>query len=354
MYVDDLIADAGVFPQQLDLHGRRVLFVKLPEARIREAAFLDDRVLGGDVLASWVPLDALEAASPPDRPLAPLWIFHIGHCGSTLLSRLLPAVAPLLPIREPTVLRTLAHARRGSGGSTDLREDEWLGVFELMVSLLSRGHRPGEPALIKATSDCNNLIAPALSRSAASRAVLMYVSLRSYLATMIVDGVPRPDVDGHVESRLRDLRPFLDDPNCLAPGRLLPPGQRAAIVWLSGVVQLGRARDALEGSVMTLDFDDFLQDAAGNLAGAAHFLGLPDDGRAVAGAIGGPIMRTYAKAPDHAYTPASRIAQLRENYARSAEQIDEGLRWADTMATSHAGIAEALSRFPFRPRSDAD
>ena len=65
-------------------------------------------------------------------------------------------------------------------------------------------------------------------------------------------------------------------------------------------------------------------------------------------------MRTYAKAPDHPFTPASRIAQLRENYARSAEQIDEGLRWADTMATRHARIAEALSRIPLDPRSDAD
>ena len=194
MQLEALMADPGVFPQRLDTETGRVLFVKLTEARIRDAAFLDDRVLGNDVLGSWIPLEALADVRPPEQA-PPQWIFHIGHCGSTLLSRLLPAVAPLWPVREPMVLRSLAGALRASGGS---RSDDWQRLFDMMVSLVSRSFHSDEPALIKATSDCNNLIEPALARSAASRAVLMYVPLKSYLATMIVDGAARPDVEGHV------------------------------------------------------------------------------------------------------------------------------------------------------------
>lgn len=344
MRLDALIADPDIFPQRLDMDGRRVLFVKLTEATIRDAAFLDDRMLRGDVLASWVPLDALAALKPPESP-PPMWIFHIGHCGSTLLSRLLPAIAPLLPVREPTVLRTLAESRRASGNPRVPGDDEWPRLFELMVALVARSYRPDQTALIKATSDCNNLVEPALARSPACRALLMYVSLRSYLATMIVDGRPRPDVDGHVASRLRDLRPFLDDPDSLLLDDLAPE-HRAAVVWLSGVARLDHAGEALAERVMTLDFDAFLEDAENGLTGIAGFLGLPFDEGDIASAIDGPIMRTYAKAPDHPYTPVSRTAQLAENYARSAKQIDEAMRWTDALVSRHARLAEAIARFP--------
>ena len=93
-----------------------------------------------------------------------MWIFHIGHCGSTLLSRLLPAIAPLLPVREPAVLRTLAESRRASGNPRGRGDDERSRLFELMVSLVARSYRPDQTALIKAASDCNNLIEPALAR----------------------------------------------------------------------------------------------------------------------------------------------------------------------------------------------
>ena len=36
------------------------------------------------------------------------WIFHIGHVGSTLVSRLLGELAGVLAIREPRLLRDLA------------------------------------------------------------------------------------------------------------------------------------------------------------------------------------------------------------------------------------------------------
>ena len=50
-------------------------------------------------------VSALRDAPPtPD----PRFIFHIGHCGSTLLSRALDASLRTLPLREPLTLRRLA------------------------------------------------------------------------------------------------------------------------------------------------------------------------------------------------------------------------------------------------------
>lgn len=347
MDLDALIADPDIFPQRLDREARRILFVKLDEAQIRDASFLDDRVLRPDMMAAWIPLDALLAARPKSRSRPAAWIFHIGHCGSTLLSRLLPAIAPMLPIREPQALRALAEARRHPVRDPVQQADgDWQRLFDLILSLFSRGYRPDQTALIKSTSDCNALIEPALAADPGSRAVLMYVSLRNYLATMIVDGQPRPDVDGHVATRLHELQPLLDEPGSLLRQDLAPE-HRAAVVWLSGVAQLDQARRALPDRVMTLDFDEFLQNVPTELARTARFLGATVDGGTVAEAIAGPVMRTNAKAPDRPFTPSLRSAKLAANYASSREQIDEGMRWADSLASGNSRLAGVARWFPF-------
>ena len=347
MDLNALIADPDIFPQRLDLGARRILFVRLDEAQIRGASFLDDRVLRADMMASWIPLDALLAEKPQSGSRPPAWIFHIGHCGSTLLSRLLPAIAPMLPIREPQALRALADARRHPVRDSGQRGNgDWQRLFDLLLSLLSRSYRPDQTALIKSTSDCNALIEPALAADPGSRAVLMHVSLRNYLATMIVDGRPRPDVDGHLATRLHELQPFLDEPGSLL-GQHLAPEHRAAVVWLSGVAQLDHARRALADRVMTLDFDDFLQSVPAELARTARFLGATVDDGTVAEAIAGPVMRTNAKAPDRPFTPSSRSAKLAGNYAASREQIDEGMRWADSLASENSRLADVARWFPF-------
>jgi hypothetical protein len=98
---------------------------------------------------------------------------------------------------------------------------------------------------------------------------------------------------------------------------------------------------------MTLDFDDFLQSVPAELARTARFLGATVDDGTVAEAIAGPVMRTNAKAPDRPFTPSSRSAKLAGNYAASREQIDEGMRWADTLASENSRLADVARWFPF-------
>ena len=54
----------------------------------------------------------------PTRATDARWIFHIGHVGSTLVSRLLGELDGVLAIREPRLLRDLALIRRGRQRAT--------------------------------------------------------------------------------------------------------------------------------------------------------------------------------------------------------------------------------------------
>src|SRR3546814_15062421 len=101
-------ADASLLPHMADLANDRVLIALLGEADYRAASFLDQRLLTdrvGREWRAWNALPDLGAAAP-----RPDFIFHIGHVGSPLVSRLLAEVGDALPLRSPILLRGFAPA----------------------------------------------------------------------------------------------------------------------------------------------------------------------------------------------------------------------------------------------------
>ncbi|MGE0045550.1 MAG: hypothetical protein AB7T08_07300, partial [Hyphomonadaceae bacterium] len=109
----DLATDAGLYPQRLDLSRQSLMFIRMTEAAIRSASFLDDRLLTGGVAQTggWATIPAVARTLTDAPPLStPLhFIFHAGHVGSTLVSRLLDEIHGVLSLREPSPLRTLAE-----------------------------------------------------------------------------------------------------------------------------------------------------------------------------------------------------------------------------------------------------
>src|SRR4249919_2284653 len=146
------LTDPEFLPFKLDLVARRVLLVRLTPAQRHDAAFLDERALPARADGGWVPLDALLTQAPAPAACADA-IFHIGHCGSTLLSRLLDSWTEVQGLREPLPLRTLAEA----WPLLDLPESR-LSPTEaprLLQALWSRWSQPLAPHrrnVVKATS----------------------------------------------------------------------------------------------------------------------------------------------------------------------------------------------------------
>ena len=100
------------YPQKLDLIRGGLLLIHFGEDAYRSSSFLDDRILGPATRGGWVPVErVVEAAGQLVDGMRPLhFIFHTGHVGSTLVSRLLDETGQVLSLREPLPLRTLAEA----------------------------------------------------------------------------------------------------------------------------------------------------------------------------------------------------------------------------------------------------
>ena len=156
------------YPQKLDFIRSAVLFVKIDAGAYRSASFLDDRILAPSTQGAWFPMARVAEAALRIANLRPLhFIFHTGHVGSTLVSRLLDETGLVLPLREPLPLRSLAEAHDELGRPESLLSESQFGAaLEMNLRLWARGYEWTRAVVVKATSKCRaNCRPPAGSES---------------------------------------------------------------------------------------------------------------------------------------------------------------------------------------------
>ena len=270
------------------------------------------------------------ATLPAGAPAAvPGFIFHIGHCGSTLLSRLLDLHEGVLALREPRVLRDLAAIDPSSG---PLAESEWVDLIARSIGSLGRVLAPGQRIVIKATSSCNNLIAPIRAQFHTARMVLMRIALEPYLATMMK--AQGGDALVHAPARLHFLRRRLG--NDALPAAALDRGQLLAAGWLSELLRFSESDDS--ACVLELDFEELLADPERCLGRVADHLGVREGTSTVTRTAIAGVLRSYAKSPAHPYSRADRTHDLDLARRLFATDIGSGMRWAERMIAREASL----------------
>jgi hypothetical protein len=270
-------------------------------------------------------------------------IFHLSHCGSTLVSRLLQEATAILPLREPASLRALAAFFRDLGHPLSLLDEARYHQLEaLILQLLARSYPGRQGALVKATSDCSNLACRILELQPKARAALLYLPLEGFLATMLRSELRRRETQSFAQSRLADLQ---QEPGC-EDIRIhqLDAGQLTAMSWLSNLSQLHQAATRYPERCRLYDFETFLEDPAETLQQTSLGLDLDAQPAAIDKALSGPIMQAYSKDPTMRYDQQARQAELRRSQERFADQIESGMRWAGKLTTQVPGLA-ALAKF---------
>lgn len=345
-----MASDPGSFLHQLDLVLQRALFVRLSQADLRAASFLDERLGLQGREGSWLPLKGIgELASRIADPApVPAFIFHIGHCGSTLLSRLLDQDEGVLGLREPLPLRELAAAQRELDSPVArLSSDQWHRLFADTLAILGRRFSREQKVIIKATSSCNNLIRPLLAHDAGVRIVLMLMPLESYLATMVKAPGGGLDVLHGAPARLQFLHRALEGFSTRL--HQLDAAETVAMSWVAELLRFQqlRADPAVAPRVKWLDFERMLEDPAAHLGAIRSHLGLGSAPTDNATLLHSGVMRAYAKSPSHAYTPEDRAHDLDLSRRKFSSEIDRGMRWAENLLLQYpqcGGLHEMLRR----------
>lgn len=338
-----LPASPDAYPQKIDLTALSVLLVQFSASAYQAASFLDDRVLGPGSKGAWLPVDRVADASRAAANLRPVhFIFHTGHVGSTLVSRLLDETGAVLSLREPLPLRTLADAHDVLARADSLLT---LGQFDLLLTTLvrlwARGYDATRCVVVKATSSAGRLAVPLLAAVERSQAIYMNLRAEPYLATLLAGPNSPLDLRGHGPERIRRLGSFAAAPLPALHGLSL--GELAAMSWL---VESWTQRDAAKrfaGRILVVDFESLLSGVGEGVRQILAHFGLPDDDRVVSQLVRSPALTRYSKAPEYAFTPELRREVLRESRRRNREEISKGLDWLEGLARSDAAVAAIVN-----------
>jgi hypothetical protein len=319
-FAESLARSPELFPHGLDPRTGAAGFIRLTERDYRQASFLDGRLLTAQTISRAVPWPQVEqAVAETGLPEACDFIFHIGHVGSTLLSRLLGAHPRIFSLREPAILRSLAQAR---GSWTP---DNFEARMSAFLKLWSRTFSADQHALVKATSFVSELAAELMARAYAPKAIFITASPQTYLATILGGPNSRQESKILTESRLARLQRRLG--GSISPA--LSEGEAIAMSWACEMSALNAAMTNARGRILLMDFDKFLAEPQPALQAAFHHLGIAATEDEIAAILSGPDMTRYAKAPEYAYDAKLRNEVLNQARKEYGGEIKRGLAWLE-------------------------
>ena len=317
--------DPRIYPQKLVPAEDKVLLVELSEDALQNHSFLDDRIFHPDMPFEWLHWSEFEALAGALPERAPSYIFHIGHCGSTLLSRLVAEATDTQALREPLPLRVFA-INRAQRVVDWLDEEETRRRLRLFERSWARG---GCPTTVKATSMCTNLVSEVDPKSPVA---FVYQAAETHLAVLLAGENTMQDLAGFGQNRHARVAAMTEE---LPPVESLSGGELAALTWLA---EISSAAQALEQrAAFRLDFDEFLASPAELLEKTCGALGLETTAEQCSAVVSGPTMRSYSKAPEHAYGPKLRDDIIADSRRRNADEIAKGMRFVERFRPTTCG-----------------
>ncbi len=301
------------------------VFVAMDRAAYHRSIFLDQRISPASDAAERVALADLPPVPPDAR--GPGWIFHVAHCGSTLLARALDGSEGEIVLREPVALRQLGVA--AANGTADPAQ------LRLAAALLGRGYAAGARPVVKANVPVNFIAGELMALDTEVPAILLYFPLGAYLAAVLRG----PNHRAWVRHVTAELRPALERWSG-------PPGQsdaeQVAGLWLA---QMRIYADVLArfAGTCSLDAETLFADPRATVAAAHALFGRVIGDEALDAIVAGPLFATYSKNPALAFDNDARLARQAAAAAATASELAQARVWV-TARLAGFPLPERLAR----------
>lgn len=308
--VDDLFASPDHYLHSFE--GDAAVFVPMDRAAYHRSIFLDGRISPAADGAMRLPFAMLAGKAGPPAPTG--WIFHVAHCGSTLLARALDQLSANLVLREPLALRQLAL-------TPDAER------LKVILAMLSKRYRADMPTIVKANVPVNFLLPDIAASDPGARAIFLHLGLRDYLLAILRNDKHR----AWVRNVTGQLRAYLGDLSAL------PDAECAAALWLAQMRAFATAIAALPNA-RALDAEDFFGAPREVLALAAGHLDVPMTGEAIQALVDGPLFSTYSKNPELPFDNVARLARRAEMEEAIAPEIEQAQNWIAARREAAAAV----------------
>ena len=313
--LDDLFASPDHYLHSFE--GDAALFMPMDRAAYHRSIFLDGRISPAANQLMRLPVGALTRQVPKPAPTD--WIFHVAHCGSTLLARALDQLSANLVLREPFALRQLGLEPKADR-------------LALVAAMLSKRYQKDRPTIVKANVPVNFVLPDLVAFDGDARAIFLHCNLRDYLLAILRNEKHREwmrRVTSDLAAHLGDVSPLPDD-------------ERAAALWLAqmrafeaAILRLPNAR--------TLEAEAFFTDPARYVKLAAEHLQVPMTGAEVDETVSGPLFATYSKNPELPFDNEMRLARLSEVAESMRPELDQAQAWVERQAGEATPTAATIA-----------
>jgi hypothetical protein len=311
------------FLHRLDALEDRVMLVETDINRLKQASFLDGREQFWSSSSVESGSSLTGGALGHDRGTVG-WIFHVGFCGSTLLTRLLESSCEVLSLREPQCLVDLSDQlaqARTNGKLTQI--ERWLNTASAHFAALPGGDRK---TIVKPSNWANSLLPLLESAGLLHNALFVTMERRAWLHACVrggrdrlayvarcADHAVRADANGAHMELLKSAITGTADPIDQAV-------RLAALLYELQNAGFDRV-DPL--AARTLDYAEIARSPADALHKAQTLLGIsaiPSD----PGIIG-----WHAKDPKRRFDKDAREQEDRAVNAEHSDRIDAAMAWID-------------------------
>lgn len=317
--------------------GANAAFAEMDRAAYHRSIFTDRRLSPKGPALQRVGLDAVfkaQAAAAP-APKGVCYIFHIAHCGSTLLARALDVPASNLVCREPMALRQLGVEAAGFYGSPP--PEDWRRRAALVWALLSRRYNADGPVIVKANVPVNFALAPLMALGPGQPAIFLHYPLEDYLLAILRSDGHRAWIDlvsGELERGVAALvgEACSDDSTAV----------KAARLWLAQILIYASAVEQFPNAA-SLSAEDLFNAPAGAVAASFAHFGMPQTPETVEAIVNGDLFARYSKDPRMPFDNAQRLERRAKLRTELAGELAEARNWLSRCAAA-AQLPQRLAR----------
>jgi hypothetical protein len=300
--LDDLFASPDHYLHSFE--GASAVFMPMDREAYHRSIFLDARISPAANRTMKVPAGAL--VDPARKPAPTGWIFHVAHCGSTLLARALDRREGNLILREPLALRQIALSPDPAG-------------LALTAAMLSKRYRADLPTIVKANVPVNFILPELAALDPDARAIFLYATLGDYVLAILRSDNHRQwlrGVTAQLAAHLGDLSALSD-------------AERCAALWLAQIRAFAEATALLPGA-RAQDAEILFSEPRRVLEAAAAHLAVPMSEGEPGEIVEGPLFATYSKNPEKPFDNEARLARRSALEAPLAEELAQARRWVES------------------------
>jgi len=251
------------------------------------------------------------------------YIFHVAHCGSTLLSRALDIIDKNVVYREPGALRQLAvMAAENDWG--DAPPASWRNKFRLATALLSKSYIDKSPVVVKANVPVNFIIDRLMKLNPGAPGLLLYSTFENYLLSILKSTTHRAWSVSVLSSLAKAIerRTGVSE----ADQKQLTAPQVVACLWLAQISVYCEVAGKYE-NLKSVDSELFFSDPGPVLIKTFELFNHAINEREIDSIVKGNLFTHYSKDPRHEYSNERRITERQVLKQSIVKELEEGRDW---------------------------